>query len=246
MNLLPFNFEKISEEDFFISNLAGYSTTLKSENFFELVNEHATSNEQLNKELIEKLFISNNVLLAEKMLSSALGKKITNEIKFSPIFMIVPTLRCDHTCKYCQVSRASLSAKNFDLKEEKIPKIISLIKKLSSKPYKIEIQGGEPLLRFDLIKKIYQEAVIVLGEENIEFVITSSLSLLNDDMIDWSINKPIYYSVSLDGTESIHNKNRILPNGNSFQLVENNIKKLQKALGKSHVATVTTVTNVGS
>ncbi|BBV08608.1 hypothetical protein BML2537_21020 [Providencia stuartii] len=153
MNLLPFNFEKISEEDFFISNLAGYSTTLKSENFFELVNEHATSNEQLNKELIEKLFISNNVLLAEKMLSSALGKKITNEIKFSPIFMIVPTLRCDHTCKYCQVSRASLSAKNFDLKEEKIPKIISLIKKLSSKPYKIEIQGGEPLLRFDLIKK---------------------------------------------------------------------------------------------
>ncbi|EPJ3766781.1 His-Xaa-Ser system radical SAM maturase HxsB, partial [Providencia stuartii] len=52
----------------------------------------------------------------------------------------------------------------------------------------------------------------------------------------------IYYSVSLDGTESIHNKNRILPNGNSFQLVENNIKKLQKALGKSHVATVTTVT----
>ncbi|UQZ10237.1 His-Xaa-Ser system radical SAM maturase HxsB [Providencia stuartii] len=242
MNLLPFNFEKISEEDFFISNLAGYSTTLKSENFFELVNEHATSNEQLNKELIEKLFISNNVLLAEKMLSSALGKKITNEIKFSPIFMIVPTLRCDHTCKYCQVSRASLSAKNFDLKEEKIPKIISLIKKLSSKPYKIEIQGGEPLLRFDLIKKIYQEAVIVLGEENIEFVITSSLSLLNDDMIDWSINKPIYYSVSLDGTESIHNKNRILPNGNSFQLVENNIKKLQKALGKSHVATVTTVT----
>ncbi len=119
MNLLPFNFEKISEEDFFISNLAGYSTTLKSENFFELVNEHATSNEQLNKELIEKLFISNNVLLAEKMLSSALGKKITNEIKFSPIFMIVPTLRCDHTCKYCQVSAPHYQPKILILKKKK-------------------------------------------------------------------------------------------------------------------------------
>lgn len=66
------------------------------------------------------------------------------EMKFAPIFMIVPTLRCDHTCKYCQVSRASLSAKNMDLKDEYIPVIISLIKKLSSAPYKIEIQGENP------------------------------------------------------------------------------------------------------
>ncbi|HEC8322369.1 His-Xaa-Ser system radical SAM maturase HxsB [Providencia huaxiensis] len=242
MIILPFNFERISEQDTFISNLAGYSLTIKNEYLDELIHFGVTSNEGVNKKLANNFFICNDVFLAEKILASAVGKKLLNETRFSPIFMVVPTLRCDHTCKYCQVSRASLNAEQYDLNEKLIPLIISLIKKLSSKPYKIEIQGGEPLLRFDLIEKIYQEAANALGEENIEFIITSSLSLLSDEMIDWSKDKPVFYSVSLDGTELIHNKNRVLPQSNSYQIVVKNIKKLQKAIGKCRVATVTTVT----
>ncbi|MEY0428649.1 MULTISPECIES: His-Xaa-Ser system radical SAM maturase HxsB [Providencia] len=242
MNILPFNFEKISNETTFISNLAGFSLTLKNEHLLELINNEVTSDKALNEQLENGFFISKDTYLAEKVLASALGKKLLMETNFSPIFMIVPTLRCDHTCKYCQVSRASVKADKYDLNENLIFPIISTIKKLSSKPYKIEIQGGEPLLRFDLIEKIYDEAVRQLGEENIDFIITSSLSLLNNKMIEWSKNKPVFYSVSLDGTELIHNKNRILSNGNSYQLVIENIKKLQHAIGKSRVATVTTVT----
>lgn len=242
MTILPFNFERISEHNVFISNLAGYSLTIKNEHLHELISLGETSDEEVNKNLVSKFFISEDIVLTEKILASAFGKKLQNEMHFSPIFMIVPTLRCDHTCKYCQVSRASLTAGQYDLDENLIPNIISHIKKLSSKPYKIEIQGGEPLLRFDLIQKIYQEAADKLGEDNIEFIITSSLSLLSDEMIFWSKEKPIFYSVSLDGTELIHNKNRVLPKGNSYQLVVKNIKKLQNAIGKSRVATVTTVT----
>lgn len=242
MTILPFNFERISEKNIFISNLAGYSLTIKNEHLHELMSFGVTSDEEVNKHLVSKFFISEDVVLAEKILASAFGKKLQNEMQFSPIFMVVPTLRCDHTCKYCQVSRASLSAGQYDLDEKLIPVIISHIKSLSLKPYKIEIQGGEPLLRFDLIEKIYQEAVDKLGEDNIEFIITSSLSLLSDEMIDWSKGKPVFYSVSLDGTELIHNKNRVLPQGNSYQLVVKNIKKLQSVIGKSRIATVTTVT----
>lgn len=242
MNILPFNFERISDESTFISNVAGYSLTLKNKYLFELINNEVTSDETLNEQLENGFFIGKDVALAEKVLASALGKKLLMETRFSPIFMIVPTLRCDHTCKYCQVSRASVKADNYDLNENLISPIISSIKKLSSKPYKIEIQGGEPLLRFDLIEKVYDEAIRQLGEENIDFIITSSLSLLNDKMIEWSKGKPVFYSVSLDGTELIHNKNRILSNGNSYQLVIKNIKKLQNAIGRSRVATVTTVT----
>ncbi len=242
MKLLPFNFEYIDNKQVFISNLAGYSLTMGQNHLPELIEYGITKDEKINKALEERFFISEDIVITEKILAAALGKKLSNEMYFSPIFMIVPTLRCDHTCKYCQVSRAALSAQGVDLNEDKISLIISLIKKLSSEPYKIEIQGGEPLLRFDLIKKIYQEAKIQLGEDNIEFIITSSLSLLNDEMIEWSKNKPIFYSVSLDGSEVVHNKNRILPNSNSYALVMKNIKKLQYALGEKSVATVTTVT----
>lgn len=242
MNLLPFNFNRINDNQFFISNLAGFSSVIDESSLNELIDHGKTKNSDINRSLKEKFFISDDLVTAEKVLAAALGKKMSAEMKFAPIFMIVPTLRCDHTCKYCQVSRASLSAKNMDLKEENIPVIISLIKKLSPAPYKIEIQGGEPLLRFDLIEKIYQEALSQVGEGNFELIIATSLSLLNDEMINWSADKAVYYSVSLDGNELVHNKNRILPSGNSYALAVNNIKKLQDSIGKDKVATITTVT----
>nr|WP_220457122.1 His-Xaa-Ser system radical SAM maturase HxsB [Morganella morganii] len=239
---MPFNFNRINDNQFFISNLAGFSSVIDERSLNELIDHGKTKNSDINRSLEEKFFISDDLVTAEKVLAAALGKKMSAEMKFAPIFMIVPTLRCDHTCKYCQVSRASLSAKNMDLKEENIPVIISLIKKLSPAPYKIEIQGGEPLLRFDLIEKIYQEASSQVGEGNFELIIATSLSLLNDEMINWSADKAVYYSVSLDGNELVHNKNRILPSGNSYALAVNNIKKLQDSIGKDKVATITTVT----
>ncbi|WP_109409187.1 MULTISPECIES: His-Xaa-Ser system radical SAM maturase HxsB [Proteus] len=243
MNLLPFNLEHIDNNRLFISNLAGFNHVLSYVELSNIIDFGKSDDEKINKILRNKLFITDeDTKLPKMMLASGLGKKLMSEMKFSPIFMIVPTLRCDHTCKYCQVSRASISANNFDLNENEIPKIISIIKNLSKKNYKIEIQGGEPLIRFDLVKKIYDEAVIQLGQENIEFVITSSLSLLTDEMIEWSEEKPVIYSVSLDGDEYVHNKNRILPTKNSFQIITENIKKLQCRLGKDRVSTVTTVT----
>lgn len=242
MKLLPFNFNRISDNQFFISNLAGFSSVIDENSLNELIEHGKTKYSDINRGLEEKFFISDDLVTAEKVLASALGKKMSAEMKFAPIFMIVPTLRCDHTCKYCQVSRASLSAKNMDLKDEYIPVIISLIKKLSSAPYKIEIQGGEPLLRFDLIVKIYQEASSQLGENNFELIIATSLSLLNDEMVSWSVDKQVYYSVSLDGNELVHNKNRILPSKNSYALTVSNIKKLQDSIGRDKVATITTVT----
>lgn len=248
MKLLPFNFEYLDNGKVIISNLAGYSLVISSDDLQKMVEgswDDSISSQEIfkrQKALKEKLFISDNLKLAETLLAAGLGKKLSAEMKFSPIFMIVPTLRCDHTCRYCQVSRASVNAKDVDLADEKIPTIIGLIKKLSTAPYKIEIQGGEPLLRFDLIEKIYDEAISQLGEENIEFIITSSLSLLTDDMISWSKDKPVLFSVSLDGTAVVHNKNRILPTKDSYERVITNIKKLQQQLGKNRVSTVTTVT----
>lgn len=243
MNLLPFNFEYIDDNRLFISNLAGFNHVLSYVELSNIIDFGKSDDEQINKILLDKLFLTDgDIQLPKMMIASGLGKKLMSEMKFSPIFMIVPTLRCDHTCKYCQVSRASISSNNFDLNENEIPKIISLIKNLSKNNYKIEIQGGEPLIRFDLVKKIYDEAITQLGQENIEFVITSSLSLLTDEMIEWSEKKPVIYSVSLDGNEYVHNKNRILPTKNSFKIITENIKKLQRRLGKNRVSTVTTVT----
>lgn len=187
MELMPFNFDRLPNGQVFISNLAGFHHFIDEQELLDL------SDEQINAEqsnaLESKLFIANesSSAITPYALSSAFAKRLMNELAVRPIFMIVPTLRCDHTCKYCQVSRASVNASGYDLDPDLIPDIISTIKKLSTPPYKIEIQGGEPLLRFDLIQSIYEQCVETLGSTDFEMVVASSLSVLNEDMLESSI-----------------------------------------------------------
>ncbi|PQX56672.1 His-Xaa-Ser system radical SAM maturase HxsB, partial [Cronobacter sakazakii] len=155
MILMPFNFDRMPDGRVFISNLAGFHHFLGEQEFLDLVNGHIS--QEQSSSLESKLFIcgDESSSVTPYALSSAFAKRLMNELAIRPIFMIVPTLRCDHTCKYCQVSRASVTADGYDLNPELIPQIASTIKKLGTPPYKIEVQGGEPLLRFDLVQSIY-------------------------------------------------------------------------------------------
>ncbi len=71
---------------------------------------------------------------------------ISNELNY---FIIIPTLRCNLTCSYCQVSRAAENAKGFDWSVDQFDKFLSFFNENSGFNPKVEIQGGEPLLIFD-------------------------------------------------------------------------------------------------
>lgn len=245
MKLMPFNFEPLDEESYFISNIAGFSSFVNFKQLESIIDFGQTFNPELDRLLENKLFISapSSVNTAIASLASALGKRVTTGLEFKPIFMIVPTLRCDHSCKYCQVSRASINASGFDLDKKLIPKIIDTIALFSTPPYKLELQGGEPLLRFDLVELIYQLAEEKLGDDSIEMVIATSLSLISDEIIDWARSRNVVFSISLDGDQLVHDKNRIHPSGNAYQLAINGIKKIQSQLGMHRLSTVTTVTD---
>lgn len=241
---MPFNFDRLGEDCYFISNVAGFHDLLSENKIRCLIEEGSSGNKIDDIRLQGKLFLQGDKSgeIAKYALASGLAKKLINEMKFNPVYMIVPTLRCDHACTYCQVSRASLSSKNYDMPDMLIPKIIKNIISLSDPPYKIEVQGGEPLVRFDLIKKIYREAESMMGGDGFEMVIATSLSLLDKDVVAWAKNKKVFFSVSLDGDEAVHNKNRIISTCDSFQRLKRGIEKIRKELGEGRVSTVTTVT----
>lgn len=244
MRLMPFNFDRINDDTVFLSNLAGFHQFLSEENFSLLVGHSLPDDQTLADALESKLFISGNdeQTFTASVLSSGFAKRIMSDLAVNPIFMIVPTLRCDHTCKYCQVSRAAAGAKNYDLNPTLIPVIVNQIKKLSVPPYKIEVQGGEPLLRFDLVKLLYEQCEESLGTNAFEMVIATSLSLLELPILTWVKERNITFSVSLDGSETIHNKNRVLTNNESYSKAVDGIQWIKDNLGKSRVSTVTTVT----
>lgn len=83
---------------------------------------------------------------------------------------------------------------------------------------------------------------IQLGSTDFEMVVASSLSVLNEDMLEWSRDRNITFSVSLDGEEVVHNSNRILGHGLAYSRTVSGIEAIKRSLGADRVATVTTVT----
>jgi His-Xaa-Ser system radical SAM maturase HxsB len=117
---------------------------------------------------------------------------------------------------------------------------------LSSPPkaIKIEFQGGESLLNFDLIRTIVEEGERrskPLGK-TIEFVIATNLALLTDDVLAFCRDHSVLISTSLDGPADLHNRNRPRPGGNSHALAVAGIHRVREALGRDSVGALMTTT----
>ena len=101
--------------------------------------------------------------------------------QITPLHLFVVTLRCEHSCPYCQVSRQSTDRSRYDMSVETAERALKIALESPSSHIKIEFQGGEPLLNFPLIEKIVLAAKVAGSRKKIDFVIASNLALLTDE-----------------------------------------------------------------
>jgi uncharacterized protein len=165
---------------------------------------------------------------------------------FTRLHIFVVTLRCDHSCQYCQVSRVSPDRHKYDMSQEAASSALDLVLRSPSNDMKIEFQGGEPLLNFELIQYIVEETKKRNAdrEKNIEFVITSNLAYINDAILAFAKDNGILISTSLDGPAFIHNANRPRPGNDSHQLAIQGIQRVREALGHDRVSAIMTTTRL--
>jgi uncharacterized protein len=104
--------------------------------------------------------------------------------------------------------------------------------------------GGEPLLRFDLIKQLvsYAESKAVETGKKIFFSIPTNATLLTEEIIDYIKRHNIVLSLSIDGTEASQRFRKTLSGQNSYSKVVKNIKLLEQAGHISMVSVRKTVT----
>ncbi|MEY8199679.1 MAG: His-Xaa-Ser system radical SAM maturase HxsB [Colwellia sp.] len=242
-SLLPFNFERINNVTTLISNTSG------SYHFIDDIETLIESPEKLPhktlNELTSKGFISSSKeqsISFQKLHASALSKRISEALSRPYLFMIIPTLRCDHKCNYCQVSRVSENKSGYDLPMDSIDNSIKTIRKYGRAPFKIEFQGGEPLLRMDFIMEFITKWEELYPNEKVDFVIATSLSLLTIDFANWCKDRPVSFSLSLDGTKSSHDSNRILTSNSSHDLLIRNLETLKNTGGLDKLGFVSTIT----
>lgn len=149
--------------------------------------------------------------------------------------ILVPTLRCNLSCSYCQVSRAAITRTGFDWTEERLTKVMQLIDGLPTSQIKIEFQGGEPTLRPDLIEAVIERCARF---DDAQFVICTNLHEIGE--AQWRLFElpNLFISTSLDGDLATHARQRTGVETNQF---ENNLRAVIGRYGPSKVSALPTI-----
>jgi len=245
--LLPFKYSELDANKYLLTNIAGEYLVVEKPILKTLV-EHKLDTKSLEYiNLRARHFILDEYNeVALDLLALKVRTRYQSLSNFTSLHIFVVSLRCEHSCPYCQVSRQSEDKKKYDMTQEIAEKALELVFLSPSPIIKIEFQGGEPLLNFDLIKFIVQEANKLNLSHNkfIDFVIATNLALIDREILHFCKENKVHISTSLDGPEDLHNKNRPRPGKNSYEKVIDGIALSRDILGRDQVSALMTTTEL--
>jgi len=245
--LLPFKYSELDANRYLLTNIAGEYLVVEKPILKTLV-EHkldAQSLEYINLRARHFILDEYNEVALD-LLALKVRTRYQSLSKFTSLHIFVVSLRCEHSCPYCQVSRQSEDKKKYDMTQEIAEKALELVFLSPSPTIKIEFQGGEPLLNFDLIKFIVQKAIKLNLSHNklLDFVIATNLALIDREILHFCKENKVHISTSLDGPEDLHNKNRPRPGKNSYEKVIEGITLSRDILGRDQVSALMTTTEL--
>lgn len=244
-SILPLRFTSLDEDRYVVTNVAGEYLVLPNDRLKDFLRHRLPHDDGAYIELRARHFlIDKSTSIAPDLLAIKLRTKYARLCDFTGLHIFVVTLRCEHSCPYCQVSRQSQDKARYDMTPTVAFAALDLCFQSPSPNIKIEFQGGEPLLNFDLIKDIVQDAEKRNKEsrKNLAFVIATNLALVNRDILLFCKEHTISISTSLDGPKALHNANRPRPGNNSYEKTIQGIHLAREVLGREQVSALMTTT----
>lgn len=241
---LPFSFERLLDEKVLVTNFVGEHLLLTMHEF-DLLSSKDFSDSDLNSRFLAGHIVRKSKSnLPLELLALKYRTQIARLPEFTALHIFVVSLRCEHSCPYCQVSRQLGAPEKYDMDFQTADRALRQVFRSPSRNIKIEFQGGEPLMNFGLIRHIVIEAEAMneSAGRNLAFVIATNLALIDDEILAFCSEHSIAISTSLDGPQDIHNRNRPRPGNNSFQLATQGIEKVHQKLGQGSVSALMTTT----
>ncbi len=214
---LPFRFAKFNAREYLLSNDVGEFLFLKDDEFIKFINGELDPKSELFYDIESKqIATTDDIGNVINMLATKFRTKKSFLKDFTTLHMVVPTLRCNSSCIYCQVKRNESTDYSADMTKETAKNIVKTIFMSPSPCLKIEFQGGDPTTYFEMVKYIIEEAewTNLFKKRNLEFVICTNLTLLNENLVRYLKKHNCLISTSLDGPKDLHDQNRPLQNKN--------------------------------
>ena len=135
------------------------------------------------------------------------------------------TGRDNQTCAYRPVGEEPR-----DMSIAVAERAIDLAFQTTSPALTIALQGGEPLLNWEVLQHAaeYARQKNALAGKSLSFVVESNLSLLDDDKLDYLIDRRIEIRTRLDGPADLHNALHALGGGSAYAVTAMWIEKIHK------------------
>ena len=236
--ILPFRFERFLNGEYLLTNEVGEFVFLTDEEFNAFVNGTLKADQEVFWELESKQILATaNVDAVVSMLAVKFRTKKSILRDFTSLHMVVPTLRCNASCIYCQVARKDMNDHSADMTKSTAKKVVRSIFESPSPCIKIEFQGGDPSTDFKMVKYIIEEAeyINIFKKKDLSFVICTNISLLDRDMIAYLKKHKCDISTSLDGPKDIHNRNRPLQKiSDTHSIFEEKLSLIREVWGKDN------------
>lgn len=245
--LLPLRFRRLpwDEGRVFVTSLAGDWLLMDRETFGRLVHHELPTTHPVMADLQARHLVVTDA--GRSTLAPLLSQYRTRKsylLQGPALHIFVVSLRCHHSCNYCQVSRQSIGHNAFDMAGDAARHAVDRLFEWPSRDLTIEFQGGEPLLHFDRVRSITEQIVARNASERrtLSFVLASTLHDLTEDQLTFFKEHRFKLSTSLDGPEWLHNANRPRPGRDSYRRTLEGIERGRAALGDDAVSALTTLT----
>ncbi|MFL6264039.1 MAG: His-Xaa-Ser system radical SAM maturase HxsB [Thermoanaerobaculia bacterium] len=245
--LLPFRFMRWTKGEVLLVNEVGEHIFVESDCFRDLATHRLPSHHPMYSDLKARHFLLDGCSnIPIDLLATKYRTKKSFLDGFTKLHMFVVTLRCDHSCHYCQVSRVSTSRTRYDMSLETAQRAVDLMFQSPSPVLKIEFQGGEPLLSFDVIRFIveYSHKRNQTEGRELELVVTTNLVPITGEILGFFKEHRILVSTSLDGPGFVHNANRPRKGNDSYEVTIRSLGRVRQALGHDRVSATMTTTKL--
>ena len=245
--ILPFRFHGIDNKREVLVNEVGDFLLVPRGTARRIINREVSESEKLYEDLYSSFFISDRPIPALiDVLATRYRTKKSFLDDFTALHIFVVSLRCNHSCHYCQVSRVSESRKDFDITVENLEAGIQHMFHSPASAITMEFQGGEPLLAFDKVRYAVERTVEINKHFNkeITFVLCTNATMFSVEILAFCKQHNIIISTSLDGPEFLHNANRPKLGTQSYESVIEGINKARSALGFDKVSALMTTTSL--
>lgn len=143
---------------------------------------------------------------------------------------------CNLNCEYCFASQGKYHGERSLMSFEVGKRALDFLVENSGTRHNLEVDffGGEPLMNFDVVKRLvaYARSIEKENGKHFRFTLTTNGMLIDDDVIEFANREMDNVVLSLDGRKDVHDRFRKTAGGQgSFDVIVPKFQKFVKARG---------------